>query len=152
MHKIDLFKDYENAKLDTVESFREKNKASTYRVEDIENHNIDGLPVCVTLNLLMKKKNKPNFVISDPKQELFSNYSGMFEAQGYNVYVIDFTDYTGSDCWNPLTKYFRLYQKQFNLFPDKYIYREHGFRQEFNGKVYTDYDELAADIEEWKTD
>lgn len=187
MHKIDLFKDYENAKLDTAEGFRHKHRDSTYRVEDIAKHNIEGIPVCVTrneegkleatfipdshllaigatrsgkttgfviptLNLLMKKKNKPNFVISDPKQELFSNYSGMFEAQGYNVYVIDFTNYAQSDCWNPLTKYFRLYRKQFSAIDtDEFIFNTEDFRQEFNGRVYTDYDELAADIAEYRT-
>lgn len=186
MHKIDLFKDYENSKLDTAKEFRAKHRNSTYRFEDIAENDIDGIPICVTrdekgkleatfipdshllaigatrsgkttgyviptLNILMKKKNKPNFVISDPKQELLSNYSGMFEEQGYNVYVVDFTDYSHSDCWNPLTKYFRLYQKQFELPQAVLVQTDDGPKQMFCGKIYEDPDELDADINEVMT-
>lgn len=183
MHKIDLFKDYENAKLDTVQEFKTKHKASTYKFSELADNEIDGIPICMsrdekgnleatfipdshllaigatrsgkttgyvipTLNVLMRKKNKPNFVISDPKQELFSDYSGLFEEQGYNVYVINFTDYLHSDCWNPLTKYFRFYQKQFSIPQAVTVQTDDGPKQMYEGKIYEDREELDTAISE----
>ncbi len=186
MHKIELFKDYENAKLDTVEEYRLRHKDATYRFEDICKKEIDGIPICVTkdksgkldvtfipdshvlaigatrsgkttgyviptLNILMKKKNKPNLVISDPKQELYSNYAEQFRQEGYDIKLLDFTNYSVSDCWNPLTKIFREYQKQFDV--PELITRKRGLKKffEFNGTEYDSYDDAEAAIREYKT-
>ncbi len=67
--------------------------------------------VIPTINVLMRKKNKPSLVISDPKQELYSSCAKGFKKNGYRIIQIDFTDYIRSDCWNPLTKCFRTYKK-----------------------------------------
>ncbi len=67
--------------------------------------------VIPTINVLMRKKNKPSLVISDPKQELYCSCAKSFKKQGYRIIQINFTDYFRSDCWNPLTKCFRAYKK-----------------------------------------
>lgn len=67
--------------------------------------------VIPTINVLASKKNKPSMVISDPKKELYIDNAKKLEQEGYRVILLDFTDYRHSDCWNPLTKYYRLYQE-----------------------------------------
>ncbi len=150
MRKFDLFRDYENAKINTVSMFRQNNPESTYSYDEIPKKDIDGIPVCVTrgesggldvtfipdthvlaigatrsgkttgyviptMNILLRKKNKPSLVISDPKHELYASKAKQFEKAGYRIILLDFTDYIHSDCWNPLTKYYRLYQKYLNI-------------------------------------
>ncbi|MBR5272811.1 MAG: type IV secretory system conjugative DNA transfer family protein [Clostridia bacterium] len=150
MRKIDVFKDYENTKLLTVEEYRQQHTDATFKFDELGKKNIDGIPLCITrgddgkldvtftpdthllaigatrsgkttgyviptINVLAAKKNKPNMVISDPKKELYERNAKMLEKQGYRVLLLDFTDYRHSDCWNPLTKYFRLYRKYCNI-------------------------------------
>ncbi len=147
MQKIDVFKDYENTKLLTVEQYRQIHRGATFKFDELGEKEIDGIPVCITrgddgrldvtftpdthllaigatrsgkttgyviptINVLASKKNKPNMVISDPKKELYASNASLLEKQGYRVLLIDFTDYRHSDCWNPLTKYFRLYAQK----------------------------------------
>ena len=75
--------------------------------------------VIPTINVLMRKKNKPSLVISDPKQELYASCAKSFKKNGYRIIQIDFTDYIHSDCWNPLTKCFRAYKN--HLAAENYI-------------------------------
>ena len=146
MKKIELFRDYENAKLSTITEYMASHSETTYDFDARPDSEVDGIPICVvrdgegklrttfipdthllaigatrsgkttgyvipTLNVLLNKKNKPSLVISDPKQELYRSNVKKFEKNGYRVIVVDFTNYLHSDCWNPLTKFYRLYQK-----------------------------------------
>lgn len=186
MQKIELFKDYENAKIATVEDYRATHKNATFRYDRLDKQEIDGIPICVTrnakghldvtfipdthllaigatrsgkttgyvvptLNVLLKKKNKPSLVISDPKQELYVDNAAKFEQEGYRVILLDFTNYRHSDCWNPLTKYYRLYQKYLSVEDQvKVVNTPNGLRNQFRGKIYESQKELALDIAEVK--
>jgi hypothetical protein len=147
---IELFKDYENAKLVTYEEFANTHKDKTVPFSALPTTEIDGIPICVsrdasgelqatfiddthllaigatrsgkttgyvipTLNVLLNKKNKPSIVISDPKQELYRGNAKKFADKGYRVLMLDFTNYMHSDCWNPLTVYYRAYQKYLGI-------------------------------------
>ncbi|MBQ9920713.1 MAG: type IV secretory system conjugative DNA transfer family protein, partial [Clostridia bacterium] len=105
--------------------------------------------VIPTLNVLLNKKNKPSIVISDPKQELYRCNAKKFENNGYRVLMLDFTNYMHSDCWNPLTKYYRAYKRYLEVESDvKAVETEGGLKNEFRGTVYDDRDELERAISE----
>ncbi len=78
------------------------------------------------LNWMASKKNKPTIVVSDPKEELYRLTSGLFEKNGYHVVALNFNDYTTSDCWNPLTKIYRLYQQYLNVENEVGVVLENG--------------------------
>lgn len=182
MQRIDLFKDYENAKLNSVEEYRAINKGRTFEYDHLGKQSIDGIPICITrneksgldvtfisdthllaigatrsgkttgyviptLNVLLNKKNKPSIVISDPKKELYNSNAAKFEKQGYKVILLDFTDYHHSDCWNPLTKYYRAYQKYLKILDEvELIETKKGPRNRFRGKIYESQTDLDYDI------
>ncbi|MCL2665785.1 MAG: type IV secretory system conjugative DNA transfer family protein [Defluviitaleaceae bacterium] len=50
-----------------------------------------------------------SFITTDPKGELFNKTSGLVEARGYKMIVLNFRDLKQSDCWNPLTLPYELY-------------------------------------------
>lgn len=186
MKNIDLFKDYENAKLIKAEDFAKENKERTIPFSLLPETEIDGIPLCIqrdqngelqitfvqnthllaigatrsgkttgyvipTLNVLLNKKNKPSMVISDPKQELYRGNAKKFIDRGYRVILLDFTNYLHSDCWNPLTKYYRLYQEYLRV--DKMIKvveTESGLKNEFRGVVYNNQEELEQAVNVYK--
>lgn len=186
MRKIELFRDYENARLLSVPEFRENHPGNTYRYDRLGEQEIDGIPICVTrnakgsldvtfipdthllaigatrsgkttgyvvptLNVLRNKKNKPSMVISDPKQELYISNAAKFEEAGYRVILLDFTNYRNSDCWNPLTKFYRTYQEYLHAEDSvEVVDTPDGPRNRFLGRVYEDQAELDLDIEEHK--
>lgn len=95
--------------------------------------------VIPTLNVLLNKRNKPGIVISDPKQELYRSNAKRFEENGYRVLMLDFTNYMHSDCWNPLTKYYRAYKKYLDVDGMvKTVKTSDGLKNEFMGIVYDD--------------
>jgi len=186
MKSIELFKDYENAKLLTAVEFAEQHRENTVLFNELERTNINGIPICVrrdekgelvvtfiqdthllaigatrsgkttgyvipTLNVLLNKKNKPSIVISDPKQELYRSNAKKFKDKGYRVLMLDFTNYLHSDCWNPLTKYYRAY-KQYLAIGSlvKVVETEEGLKNEFQGVVYDSQEELDRAINEVK--
>ena len=182
MRNIDLFRDYENARINSVADYKELHKENTYKYSELENNEIDGIPVCVTrdangeleatfipdthllaigatrsgkttgyviptINMLLKKKNKPSLVISDPKHELYRSNVKKFENARYKVILLDFTDYRFSDCWNPLTKFYKFYQKYLNVEDTVgYVETEDGVKNLFMGVTYDDQNELDLAI------
>ncbi len=186
MRKIDLFKDYENAKLSSSDEYKQSHAQNVYPFERLSCQDIDGIPISVTrnsdggldvtfipdthvlaigatrsgkttgyviptLNVLLNKKNKPSIVISDPKQELYVSYASKFEKNGYRVILLDFTDYRHSDCWNPLTKYYRYYQKYLHVEDEVGVVdTQEGPKNCFRGKVYDSEYDLELDIAEVK--
>ena len=186
MRTIDLFRDYENAKISSVEEYRAAHAGSTYRWGSLGRQAIDGIPISLTrdgkgqlnatfipdthllaigatrsgkttgyvvptINILLKKKNKPSLVISDPKQELYVENAAKFEQAGYRVLLLDFTNYRHSDCWNPLTKYYRLYRRYRQVDDEvELVQTENGPRNRFCGRIYEDQATLDRDLAERK--
>lgn len=186
MKNIELFKDYENAKLVSVEEFVKAHGDRTVSYSRLGSTEIDGIPVCVardaagelqvtfvpdthllaigatrsgkttgyvipTLNVLLNKKNKPSLVISDPKQELYRSNARKFADKGYRVLMLDFTDYTHSDCWNPLTVYFRAYKKYLEVEREVVAVKTaKGVKNTYKGVIYEDTEELERVISEAK--
>lgn len=54
------------------------------------------------LRAICKQKNKPNVFVTDPKGEIFDHNARFLKEEGYNVFVINFKDFSKTDCWNPL--------------------------------------------------
>lgn len=107
--------------------------------------------VIPTINIMLKKKNKPSMIISDPKGELYCSTEKKFEEQGYRVIFIDFTDYRHSDCWNPMTKIYRLYQQYLTVEDEvKAVRTLKGTRYSFRNVLYDDMDKLQMAIAEIK--
>ena len=52
-----------------------------------------------------------SFIATDPKGELYSETSGLVEAQGYNLIVLNYRDIKKSSLWNPLAIPYELYHK-----------------------------------------
>ncbi len=186
MERIELFKDYENARIVRVDGFRKTHPDSTVLYEELPNVQAEGIPVAVTRNgrgqlevtftpdnhllaigatrsgkttgyviptmhVLLSRKNKPNLVISDPKQELYRGYSRKFRQAGYRVILLDFTNYRHSDCWNPLTRYFRMYQQYLQAEEQvELVDTPEGPRNRFQGVIYEDQQELDMDIAQLK--
>lgn len=50
-----------------------------------------------------------SFVATDPKGELYAKTSGLMEANGYDVVVLNFRDIGYGDMWNPLALPYELY-------------------------------------------
>ena len=186
MKNIDLFRDYENAKLLTADAYTQAHSDSTVPYSALADRDMEGIPICIkrdasgelqvtfipdthllaigatrsgkttgyvipTLNVLLNKRNKPSIVISDPKQELYRGNAKKFEEKGYRVLMLDFTNYMHSDCWNPLTRYFRAYQQYLGVESlIKVVETPQGLRNEFQGVIYHDQDELDRAINEVK--
>lgn len=184
MKNIELFRDYENAKLSTAAQYARAHCATTFPYDSLGEQDIEGIPICIrrdaegklqvtfipdthllaigatrsgkttgyvipTLNVLLNKKNRPSIVISDPKQELYRANAKKFADRGYRVLMLDFTDYSHSDCWNPLTRYFRAYQQY--LATDRevtVVETENGPRNCFRGVIYESQEALDRILQE----
>ena len=174
MRNIELFRDYENAKLTTAQEYMASHGDTTVYFHELEEREVDGIPICFTrgedgllkatfipdthllaigatrsgkttgyviptMNILLRKKNKPSMVISDPKQELYRGNAKKFEEMGYRVLLLDFTNYMHSDCWNPLTKYYRAYQEHLKVEAGiEVVETPKGLRNRFQGVIYED--------------
>ena len=66
------------------------------------------IPQCISFATQLIKR---SMIISDPKGELFRLLSVFFKEQGYDVLLLNFRDYTHSECWNPLIPIFRKYKR-----------------------------------------
>lgn len=72
---------------------------------------------CVEPNIrfLSSKKNKPCFIITDPKGELFSRNALHLKEQGYRIFLLNFKDPAHSDGWNPLFEIYDSWMRQNGL-------------------------------------
>ncbi len=184
MKTIELFRDYENAKLSTVEEYIETHRETTVKFHELPQRDIEGIPICVrrdaagelevsfipdthllaigatrsgkttgyvipTINVLLNKKERPSLVISDPKQELYRGNAKKFADRGYRVLQLDFTNYVHSDCWNPLTKYFRAYRRYLEVESLVTVVEHEGaLKHALDGVIYDDSDELERAVNE----
>ncbi|MBR5479179.1 MAG: type IV secretory system conjugative DNA transfer family protein [Clostridia bacterium] len=99
-----------------------------------------------TINVLMKGKDKPNMVISDPKGELSRETAARFEEEGYRIITLDFVESDSSDCWNPLTKIYDIYAEALSK-AEAFVPVLLGDDKdgvEFEGKFYPDYESAKA--------
>ncbi len=176
MRKIDLFENYENAKLESCEEFARSHTTVGY--SELSKSDACGLPVCIkrddnnelkvtlvpathslcigatrsgkttgfilpSLKVFQKLKRKPSLVISDPKGELYAQTADGFEKAGYQVILLDFIESSHSDCWNPLTKIFRLYKKYVDIEQEVEVVEIDGeLKNSFRGTVYESQSEL----------
>ncbi len=100
------------------------------------------------LNWMPLKKNKPSIIVSDPKNELNYATVNRFIEQGYRVLWYNFQDYTVSDCWNPLTKIYRMYQKYLHVKHEvRTTWHQDGPTYTFLGTTYTNQKDLQAATE-----
>lgn len=95
-----------------------------------------------------RQKTKRSLIISDPKGEIYRHTAATLKSEGYRVVLLNFRDYTHSECWNMLTPIFRKY-KQIDSIVDevKVVKTKQGPRNKFRGKVYENQTELDADIQ-----
>ena len=102
--------------------------------------------------LMSKSKKGASMVITDPKKEIYYTTAPTFRDQGYNIKVIDFTNFKSTDRWNPLTPIYRSYRKLVEVKKSVKVTEIDGvFYNEFNGKIYKSQAELdcAISIEEY---
>ena len=65
--------------------------------------------------------------------------------------MVDFQDYTHSDCWNPLTRIYRHYQKYLSIEDEVEVVEENGvYYNRFRGKIYYEQFLLDQAINEFK--
>ena len=107
--------------------------------------------VIPTILSFARQKKKRNMIISDPKGELYRMTAATLLQQGYKVKLINFRDYTHSECWNVLTPIFRKYRKAVSLYGEVGVVEtENGPRNVFRGKVYESQEELDGDLDRFK--
>ena len=55
-----------------------------------------------SVNALSAKKNKPSFMITDPKGEIFENTAASLLKRGYRIFALNFKNTQYTNMWNPL--------------------------------------------------
>lgn len=104
-----------------------------------------------------------SMIVTDPKGELFQLHSGFLQERGYNVMVLDLRDTYSSFRWNPLGDIYDRYKlyidtanailehsdsidtySKLELQQDKGTFGDIWY--EFEGKAYSDPDELIVDV------
>ena len=108
--------------------------------------------VIPTILSFARQKKKKRMIISDPKGELYKTTAETLRQEGYNVKLFNFRDYQHSECWNPLTSIYRLYQKAYNLEDEvELVDTDHGPRNKFRGIIYESQELLDETIERAKS-
>ena len=106
--------------------------------------------VIPTILSFAHQKIKRSMVISDPKGELYRSVSETLRKEGYKVKLFNFRDFMHSECWNPLTRIYRLYVRAYNLeyevdavegAPEQYV---------FMGERFDGYDTVMRAVDQQK--
>lgn len=71
-----------------------------------------------SLRILAHSGEKPSFVISDPKGELFEKHAATLIKEGYHVEVYDLDNAYASSKWNPMEHAYHVYQRAMNLYKE----------------------------------
>lgn len=120
-----------------------------------------------TIQIMSSTKTKPNFVISDPKGELFLKNRNKLIDEGYEVKVLNLREPFASVRWNPLDNAYQKYHEAHDL--KKYVktYRNvnpadmglkiisneyNNIWYEFRGVAYPNQVMLETDLEAKKTE
>ena len=103
--------------------------------------------VIPTILSFAKQSVKRSMVVSDPKGEIYRHTAATLRAEGYRVLLLNFRDYTHSECWNMLTPIFRKF-KSIDAIVDEVtvVDTEEGPRNRFRGRVYDTQIELDEAI------
>ena len=103
--------------------------------------------VIPTILSFAKQSVKRSMVISDPKGEIYYHTAATLKAEGYRVLLLNFRDYTHSECWNMLTPIFRKYKKIETIVDEVCLVEtENGMRNSFRGRTYDTQTALDEDI------
>lgn len=98
-----------------------------------------------------KQKVKRSMLISDPKGELYRILSETLKENGYKVLLINFKDFSHSECWNPLLSIYTAYQKAVNIEKDVALIKtEKGYRNMFMNVIYENQSELDIALDKIK--
>ena len=68
-----------------------------------------------SIRILAHTGEKPSFVISDPKGELYEKHAATLKKEGYHVEVYDLDNAYASAKWNPMEHAFHEYQRAMNI-------------------------------------
>ena len=119
------------------------------------------------IQILASTKAGSSMVMTDPKGELFSLHSAYLQQRGYDVKVIDLRDTYSSYRWNPLDSIWDNYQKYADAHNNAYLHHDElpkdfplgspaesfndkGTWYEFEGKAYSEYNDLVNAIKVFK--
>ena len=75
-------------------------------------HNSLGKTERIMVNEINKKiENNESFLFLDTKEEYYKHYQEQLESNGYKINVLNLRSVLKSNCWNPLSLPFNLYNK-----------------------------------------
>lgn len=104
--------------------------------------------VIPTVISFAKSKNKRSMIISDPKGEIYRHTAATLKNEGYRVLLLNFRDYTHSECWNPLTPIYRKFQAAYAVYDEvEVVDTQNGKRNSFRGRIYEDQAVLKDDVD-----
>ena len=114
------------------------------------------------IRILAHTGQKPCFVITDPKGELYRKHSRQLQKEGYRILTLDLRKPFASTRWNPMGNAYDLYHKAMNI--EKEVVIHNGGRPvkfklhetsnykgektwyEYNGYAYGDRNQLVSDL------
>lgn len=104
--------------------------------------------VIPTLLSFARQKKKRGMIIADPKGELYKTCAATMRSEGYEIILLNFRDYTHSECWNPLTPIFRKYRRAIAVEDEVgLVETENGPRNIFRGVIYESQSELDRAVQ-----
>lgn len=93
-----------------------------------------------SLRILAHTGEKPSFVLSDPKGELYEKHAATLKKEGYNVVVYDLDNAYASSKWNPMERAYNLYQRAMNVYKEAKKYKgvtpEQAGKKKIDGETY----------------
>lgn len=103
--------------------------------------------VIPTILSFARQTQKRSMIISDPKGEIYRYTAAALKKEGYSVKLLNFRDYSHSECWNILTPIYRKYVG-IRKIPDEptVVDTENGPRNFFRGRIYDDQAALDREI------
>ncbi len=119
------------------------------------------------IQVMSSTKTKPNFVITDPKGELYQKNFNKLKDEGYEVKVFNLREPFSSVRWNPLDNAYEKYQLAHNLRKHVKVYKnvnpaDYGFKiisneynttwYEYGGVAYPNEETLNSDLDAKKAE
>ncbi|MGN0797629.1 MAG: type IV secretory system conjugative DNA transfer family protein [Christensenellales bacterium] len=105
--------------------------------------------VIPTILSFARQKVKKSMIISDPKGEIYRQTYNTLIQEGYRVLLLNFRDYTHSECWNILTPLFRSYKGIQNIYDEvEVVTVGDDYYNKFRGIVYDNQVELDNAIKQ----
>jgi len=93
-----------------------------------------------SIRILAHTAEKPSFVITDPKGELYEKHAATLKKEGYHVEVYDLDNAFASSKWNPMERAFKDYHRAINIHKEAKQYSgitpEAAKKQKIDGEKY----------------